>query len=298
VAVLSRVYRASTRSCRKSRAGYSSRLESDRRTRADEAQDSGQTSGSRFAQQQETRLQPRPPAARGRKVKISRVPPRACSVPHEISRAPQRSASVPGESSRAPARPASSRAAETVPETRTTSRRWADNRGSAGARREIPRDVRPGSGQAAYRPSAALFRPGRMLTTVRRDCTWPGETATRPCARVTFTFLERAWAGAREDLGFCHPPSRPARPLPTGMGGGQWGSRREAESKEHPGRLPRCTWEGKRATRPFSGTHPGGRGWSGFPRNGHPQRRGRSALPDDRIRERQTRQKQGHRREC
>jgi hypothetical protein len=115
-----------------------------------------------------------PPAARGRRVKISRVPPRACSVPDEISRAPQRSAlapgestralqrsaSVPGESSRAPARPASSPAAETVPEMRTAPRRWGGNRVSSGRGGGIPRDVRPGSGKAAYRPSATSLPSG------------------------------------------------------------------------------------------------------------------------------------------
>ena len=79
-----------------------------------------------------------PSAARGRKVKISRVPPRACSVPDEFGRAPQRSAFVPGESRRAPARPASSPAADTVPETRTATRRWVGNRVSVRARWRNP----------------------------------------------------------------------------------------------------------------------------------------------------------------
>jgi hypothetical protein len=44
-----------------------------------------------------------------------------------------------------------------------------------------------------------------------------------------------------------------------------------------------------------SRSHPGGHGWFGLPRSGHPKRRVRSALPDDRNQERQTRRKQGHR---
>ena len=83
--------------------------------------------------------------------------------------------------------------------------------------------------------------PGRTLSAARHDCTSPGQTATRPCTRVTFTFLERAGAGTREDPGFRSPPSRPARRLLTGMGGGRGGTRREAESQERPGRSPRGT---------------------------------------------------------
>jgi len=152
-----------------------------------------------------------PPAAPGTNVKISRDPHRACSDPDENSRAHRRSASVRGGNNCAsgsdsfdPCRGNGDRDTDgpttgrmqpcirggTIAKCRETSSRGLDRLGTDRLQR--------------------CSRPVRMRTTVGHDCTWPGQTPTRPCARVLFTFLERAWAGAPEYLGFCLPLSRPA----------------------------------------------------------------------------------------
>jgi hypothetical protein len=229
------------------------------RTRGNETQDSGQTPRSWFAQPQESQLQPRPPGGSAQKSQnqscsISGVchPRRNQSCTPAVKISPGREQSCAGPVSIDPRRRNGARDADST----TTVDGQPRVRGSAIANsRETSRS---GLGRLSTVRMRRCARLGRLLPTVRRDCTSPGETVARPFARANFTFLPRARAYAREDLPFRRPRSRSARRLLTGTGGGRRGARRDAESKDDPGRPHGCAWKGKPAVRPADVTNPCG----------------------------------------